>query len=236
MAIALVPPEDRFLRMMNSADMLIRLLVLGIVALASCSGSFRVKRVIQVPLRRAQHINFLTADRNGDLIVTGTNVDGGFICKLGPTGNVVFTFANFWSFPAGAAVDRNGDVYWFGSGGAPGFAFPFTKTVLDISQPGSSVPGFVVKFHGADGSIAWAVKIGAMQPQALAVDANGSLTLAGIATTAPGLTTSGAYAAPSTGTVAPLSIVRLTVDGDAVFAAIFGGHSINGVSSCVPSS
>jgi hypothetical protein len=97
------------------------------------------------------------------------------------------------------------------------------------------VPGFVIKFQGVDGAIAWAVKIGAMQPQALAVDANGSLTLAGIATTAPGLATSGAYVAPSTGTVAPLSIVRLTLDGDAVFAAVFGGHSIHGVSSCVPS-
>jgi hypothetical protein len=37
--------------------------VLGIVALTSCSGSFRVKRVMQVPLRGAQDINFLTADR-----------------------------------------------------------------------------------------------------------------------------------------------------------------------------
>jgi uncharacterized protein (TIGR03437 family) len=215
--------------------MLIRTFLFALTAVGTCSGSFHVKQVMQVPLRRAQDINSLTADRNGNFIVTGSNVDGGFISKLDPTGNPVFTFANFGAFPAGTAADRNGDVYWFGSGGAPGFPFPFTKTVLDVSQPGSSVPGFVVKFHGADGSIVWALKIGAMEPQALLVDENGLLTLAGIATTAPGLTTSGAYMSPSTGTVAPLSIVRLTADGDAIFAAAFGGHSINGVSSCMSS-
>lgn len=79
------------------------------------------------------------------------------------------------------------------------------------------------------------MKIGAMQPQSLAVDANGLLTLAGVATTAPGLATPGSYVSPSTGAVAPLSIVRLSADGNAVFAAAFGGHSINGVSSCMSS-
>lgn len=215
--------------------MLIRILVFGLVAVGTCSGTFRVKQVMQVPLRRAQDINSLTADRNGNLIVTGSSVDGGFICKLDPTGNVVFSFANFGAFPAGAAVDRNGDVYWFGTGGSSGFPFPFTKTVLDVPQAGSRVPGFVVKFRGTDGSMAWAVKVGAMQPEAMAVDANGLLTLAGIANTAPGLTTAGAYVSPSSDTVAPLSIVRLSADGDAVFAAAFGGHSIHGASSCMPS-
>jgi len=58
---------------------------------------------------------------------------------------------------------------------------------------------------------------------------------AGIATTAPALATSGAYVSPSTDNVAPLSIVRLSADGDLIFAAVFGGHSINGFSSCVSS-
>ncbi len=201
-----------------------------LAATASCAASFGVKQIMQVPLQPARTIDSLTADDKGNLIVTGID---GFIYKLDPTGNVVFTFANFGSFPAGAAVDGNGDIYWFGAGGARGFPFPFTKTVLDVPDTGSSVPGFVVKFHGTDGSILWAAKIGAMQPQAMVVDASGMLTLAGHATTAPGFTTPGAYASPSTGTVAPLSIVRLSPDGDAIFAAAFGGHAINGTSSCV---
>jgi uncharacterized protein (TIGR03437 family) len=211
----------------------IRILSLGLVVVGVCSASFRVKQILQVPLRRAQAVTSLAADLNGNLIVTGTNVDGGFIRKLDPNGNVVFTYANFGAFPAGAVAAPSGDIYWFGSGGAPGFPFPFTKSVLDVSQLGSSVPGFVVKFRGGDGSIAWAVEIGAMDPTAIALDANGLPILAGFATTAPGLTTPGAYQSASTGTVAPLSVVRLSAEGDAIFAATFGGHAINGTSSCV---
>jgi uncharacterized protein (TIGR03437 family) len=74
-----------------------------------------------------------------------------------------------------------------------------------------------------------------MQPTALAVDGVGSPVIAGFATTAPGFTTSGAYQSISTGTVNPLSIVRLSSAGDAVFAAAFGGSSINGTSSCMSS-
>jgi hypothetical protein len=202
---------------------------------------------MQVPLLRAQNINSLTTDREGNLIVTGTNVDGGFISKLDASGRVVFTFANFGSYPAGAVADPDGDIYWFG---AAGFSFPFTKTVLDISGIGSSVsscgactislpnspvPGFVVRFRGADGSIVWAAEVDAMQPSAMALDANGNLTLAGYATTAPGLTTPGAYMSPAAGTGSPLSIVRLSAAGDAIFAASYGGHIINGTSSCVSS-
>ena len=53
------------------------------------------------------------------MIVTGTGVQGGFITKLDPVGNVVFSFANFGAYPATAAVDSNGDIYWIGSGDIP---------------------------------------------------------------------------------------------------------------------
>lgn len=101
--------------------MLIRLLVFGLLVLGPCSGSFRVKQVMQAPSQRAQDVYSLAADRNGYFIVAGSNVNGGFVSKLDPNGNVVFNFANSGLFPAGAVVDDNGDVYWFGSEGAPGF-------------------------------------------------------------------------------------------------------------------
>jgi uncharacterized protein (TIGR03437 family) len=211
----------------------IRILSLALIFGGACSASFRVGQILQVPLQRAQAVSSLATDGNGNFIVTGINVDGGFICKLDPNGNVIFKFANFGAFPAGAVADPRGDIYWFGSGGGTGFPFPFTKTVLSVPQLGSSVPGFVVKFRGVDGSIVWAVEIGAMDPTAIALDADGLPILAGFATTAPGLTTHGAYLSPSTGAVAPLSVVRLSAAGDAIFAAAFGGHSINGTSTCV---
>jgi len=206
-------------------------------ALANCSvglSAFRVEQIIQLPLQRAQSINSLAADRNGNLVVTGINVQGGFVSKLDPLGTVFFSFANFGTFPAGAAVDANGDIYWIGTGGAPGFPpFPFTKKVLPIPELGMRTPGFVVKFRGADGSIIWAAELDALQPQAITLDSSGRITVAGPATTAPGFATPGAYQSRSAGMVAPLGIAQLTNNGDAVFMATFGGHSINGTSTCV---
>ena len=206
------------------------------LALATCSiglGAFQVEHIMQVPLQRAQSINSLTVDGKGNLILTGSNDQGGFVSKLDPLGNVVFRFANFGAYPAGAAVDTNNDIYWFGTAGAPGFPFPFTKTLLPVAELGSATPGFVVKFRGTDGSIIWAAKVEALQPQAIALDASGTITLAGVATTAPGITTAGAYRSPAAGTAAPLGIVRLTPEGDAVFAAAFGGgHSVDRTNSC----
>ena len=180
-----------------------------LAVLASCtigSSAFLVEQIIQVPLQPAQSINSLTADRNGNLVVTGMNVQGGFVSKLDPLGTVIFSFVNFGTFPAGAAVDANGDIYWIGTGGAPGFPpFPFTKKVLPIPDLGSKIPGFVVKFRGTDGSIIWAAELDALQPQTIALDASGRITLSGYATTAPGLATPGAYESPAAGTVAPLA-------------------------------
>lgn len=50
---------------------------------------------MRVPLQRAQTLNSLTAGKSGNLIVTGQNVQGGFICKLDAVGNVVFYYANY---------------------------------------------------------------------------------------------------------------------------------------------
>jgi uncharacterized protein (TIGR03437 family) len=214
--------------------MLAKTLFLALFACtATVLGAFRAEQLTHVPLQRGQTLNSLTADQSGNLIVTGQNVQGGFICKLDLSGNVVFYYPNFGAFPAAAAVDNDGDVYWIGTGGGPGFPFPFTKKVLPIAQLGSSTPGFVVKFRGTDGLIVWAAELDAIQPQTIVLDQSGLITLAGAATTAPGIATAGAYQSPGTGTVAPLGIVRLTAAGDVIFAATFGGRSVDGVSTCV---
>jgi hypothetical protein len=195
--------------------------------------TFQVNQIIQIPLR-APDINSLSTDRDGNLIVTGMNAQGGFLSKLGSSGNGIFTFANFGSYPAGAAVDANGDIYWIGTGGVPGFPpLPITKKILAVSDLGSRTPGFVIKFRRSDGSVIWAAEVDALQPQAIALDSNGRITIAGPATTAPGFTTQGAYQSPAAGTVAPLGIAQLTNDGDPLFMATYGGHSINGTSTCV---
>jgi uncharacterized protein (TIGR03437 family) len=196
--------------------------------------ALQVNQIIQIPLQSAQSINSLTTDRDGNLIVTGTNGRGGFVTKLDSAGNEIFRFTNFGSFPAGTAVDANGDIYWIGTGGAPGFPpLPITKTIFPISQLDSKVPGFLIKFRGSDGSIVWAVEIDALQPQAITLDSKGRIVIAGPATTAPGFTTPGAYQSPKAGTVAPLGIAQLTSDGDALFMATYGGHSVSGISTCV---
>lgn len=206
---------------------------LAAVTCAVATGALRVEQIFQVPLQQGQTVNSLAADRNGNLVVTGSNSRGGFVCKLDPGGNVVFSFSNFGSYPTAAAVDSNGNVLWAGSGGAIGFPFPFTKTVFSVTDLGSAVPGFVVKFRASDGAILWAARVEALEPQAIAVDDTGQITIAGRATVSNPPTTPGAYQAPATGDVPPMAVARLTANGDGVFLAAYGGHSINGNSTCV---
>ena len=214
--------------------MLIRAVFFSLSTLSAGWCALQVNQLIQIPLQRAQSINSLTADRDGNLIVTGMNVQGGFIAKLDSIGNEIFSFANFGSFPTGSAVDADGDIYWIGTGGVPGFPpLPITKTILPVSALGSSSPGFVIKFRGSDGSVVWAAEIDALQPQTITLDSAGRIIIAGRATTAPGFTTPGAYQSPTVGTVPPLGVAQLTNDGDAVFMATYGGQSVNGTSTCV---
>ena len=195
-------------------------------------GALRVDQIVQVPLTTQQTVQSIRADSTGNLIVTGFGF-GGFISKLDPGGNVTFSFSNFGAYGNAAIADSNGDVYWIGSGGGPGFPFPFTKRVLPVDDLGSFVPGFVVKFRGIDGTILWAAEIDALQPTAIAVDARGMITIAGFANTTPAITTAGAYQSPNTGSVHALGVARLTPDGDAVFIAAYGGQTVNGIRTCV---
>jgi uncharacterized protein (TIGR03437 family) len=204
-----------------------------VAALAMCniaSGALRVEQILQVPSDRAQTVTSFAVDRQGNPIVTGSNVQGGFVSKLDPRGNLVFTFANFGSFPTAAAADAKGDIYWVGSAG---FSFPFTKKILPVPDRGSHSPGFVVKFRGTDGAIIWAAELDGLQPQAIVLDAAGQITLAGGATAAHGVGTAGAYQSPALRDIPPLGIVRLTGDGDVIFAATYGGHSFKDPEPCV---
>jgi uncharacterized protein (TIGR03437 family) len=202
------------------------LVLFALLCINSGLGAIRVRQILQVPAEPQQELNYLTTDQNGYLIATGTNGHGAFIDKLNGSGNLVFSLSEQGAYPSGAIADVNGDVYWIGSSGVPVFPFPFTKFVLG-TPPAGSLPGFVVKFHGADGSIAWATALGAMQPAAISVSADGQVTVVGIANATPGVTTPGSYLSPTIGTAVPIEIVRLSADGDLVFAAAYGGHTVN---------
>jgi hypothetical protein len=180
------------------------------------------QQILQVPSGLQQTLYSLTTDRSGNLIATGFNAKGGFLIKLDSSGNQVFSFSSFGAFPNGATADANGDIYWIGASGAPTFPFPFTNSVLG-SPPSGSVSGFVVKFHGGDGSIVWATALGAVVPSTIAIDASGEATVAGIADSATGVTTPGAYAFSAVAPARPLEIVRLSAAGDLIFAATYGG-------------
>jgi uncharacterized protein (TIGR03437 family) len=210
----------------NGEVMTFRLALFALLTAGSDYGAIRVRQILQVPSGPQQTLRYLTADQNGDLIATGNNGNGAFIDKLDGSGNLIFTLSEQGAYPSGAVADANGDVYWIGSAGTPVFPFPFTKFVLG-TPPAGSLPGFVVKFHGADGSIAWATALGAMQPAVISAGGNGQVTVAGIASAPPGITTPGAYQSPTIGTAGPIEIIRLSADGDVVFAAAYGGHTVN---------
>jgi uncharacterized protein (TIGR03437 family) len=208
---------------------MIRLFVL--VALSLSGGlsyaAIVAQQILQVPSDLQQTLYSLTTDRSGNLIATGFNAKGGFIVKLDLSGKQVFSFSNFGAFPNGATADANGDIYWIGASGAPTFPFPFTNSVLG-SPPSDSVSGFVVKFRGGDGSIVWATALGAVVPSTIAVDASGEVTVAGVADSATGITTPGAYAFAAVTSAKPLEIVRLSAAGDLIFAATYGGNNVSG--------
>ena len=90
-------------------NMIIRILLLALAACGAGIGALRIEQLMQAPVQRAQRIGSLTVDSQGNLIVTGSNVQGGFVSKLDPSGNVVFTFSVFGAYPAATAVDTNGD-------------------------------------------------------------------------------------------------------------------------------
>jgi uncharacterized protein (TIGR03437 family) len=206
-------------------------LLAGLVLAASLSSAaIHADKILQVPSEPQQTLDYLTTDPGGNLIATGDNGFGAFIDKLDSSGNLIFTFSTIGSFPSAAAADANGDVYWIGASGAPTFPFPFTRFILG-SPPDSSLYGFVVKFRGKDGSIAWATALGAMTPSTIAIGANGSVTVAGIASATPGVTTPGAYLFPSAAPAKPVGIVQLSADGDLVFAATYGGNRVDGTRS-----
>jgi uncharacterized protein (TIGR03437 family) len=190
-------------------------------------AAIQAQQILQVPSGPMQTIDNLTTDQSGNLIATGTNGNGAFIDKLDSSGNLVFTFANFGSYPRAAVADSNGDIYWVGASGEPVFPFPFTTFILG-SPPAGSLYGFVVKFRGTDGSIIWATALGAMAPSTIAVDANGRATVAGIASATSGLTTTGAYSFASVAPANPVEIVQLSTDGGLVFAATYGGSTVEG--------
>jgi uncharacterized protein (TIGR03437 family) len=196
--------------------------VFAVLALAQTNNELQVRSLQQIPAQPQQTITAVTADSSGNVIATGLNGLGGFISKLDRSGNLVFTLSERGVYGSGVAAGADGDVYWIGSAGAPDFPFPFTNSVLG-SAPDGRVPGFVVRFHGKDGSIAWATEIGAMNPDSVAIGSDGSVVVAGAASSAIPSVTAGAYAVSVVPPAVPVEVVKLSPAGALIFAATYGG-------------
>ena len=103
-----------------------RCVALMLLIAASLQGGLRVRQILQGPLGMSS----VTTDRNGNLLVSGDNNQGGFVQKLDGSGNVVFSRFVFGFSPSGAVADANGDVYWIGGGIDLLKVFPFTGSIL----------------------------------------------------------------------------------------------------------
>ncbi len=213
-----------------------RLLIFTFSILATTTfsqGAIRVQQIQQIPSEPQQTLTALTADSSGNLIATGTNPHGAFVLKLDNSGNLIFTRSEIGSYPFGVAADTNDDVYWIGAAGTPAFPFPFTNNVLG-APPSGSLPGFVVKLHGTDGSIMWAAAIGAMMPDTITIASDGSVVVTGVANSTSGLTSPGAWEAPTVAPAMPVEIVKLSPGGALTFAATYGGNTTDGPIPILP--
>jgi len=213
-----------------------RLLIFTFLILVTTTfsqGAIRVQQIQQIPSEPQQMLTALTADSSGNLTATGNNPHGAFVLKLDNSGNLIFTRSEIGSYPFGVAADTNGDVYWIGPAGTPTFPFPFTNSVLG-TPPSGSLPGFVVKLHGADGSIMWATAIGAMTPDAVAIASDGSVVFTGVGNSTSGLTSPGAWAASTVAPAMPIEIVKLSPSGALTFAATYGGNTTDGAAPILP--
>ncbi|HEY4086627.1 MAG TPA: IPT/TIG domain-containing protein [Bryobacteraceae bacterium] len=196
--------------------------VFAVLAAGSGNNELQVRGLQQIPAQPQQTITAVTVDSNGNVIATGQNSLGGFISKLDSSGNLVFTLSEVGASGSGVAADANGDVYWIGAADPMDFPFPFTSSVLG-SPSAESVPGFVVKFHSADGSIAWATEIGAMNPYSVAIGSDGGVVVAGYADGANASVTPGAYAVSVVAPAVPVEVVKFSPAGTLIFAATYGG-------------
>ena len=103
------------------------------------SGALRVEQILQVPSDWAQSITSLAVDRQGNLIVTGSNLQGGFVSKLDPTGSTLL-YSTYLGGQAdstnatGIAVSVSGEAYITGTTNSTSFpvrnALPGGKYLL----------------------------------------------------------------------------------------------------------
>jgi hypothetical protein len=188
-----------------------RLLIFTFLILVTTTfsqGAIRAQQIQQIPSEPQQTLIALTGDSSGNLLATGNNPEGALVLKLDNSGNLIFTRSEIGSYPFGVAADTNGDVYWIGAAGTPLFPFPFTNSVLG-TPPSGSLPGFVVKLRGTDGSIMWATATGAMTPDTLAIAYDGSVVVTGVANSTSGLTSPGAWAASTAAPAMPVEIRQI---------------------------
>ena len=171
----------------------------------------------------------ITADASGSVYVTGLAfafaslpANSGprlFVAKLNPAGTAMIYTTYFGrGSPLAIAVDAFGSAYVAGAAQAQ------DEVVARTLIPGSSLPAFAVKINAAGTGISYAVSLGDLWPNVIAVDRLGSAYIAGS-------TYSSSY--PVIGAIHTLYkgnsdgvILRLTHSGSEIaWATFLGGRS-----------
>jgi uncharacterized protein (TIGR03437 family) len=212
-------------------------LVFAALCVSLSAGPFHPQTLMQIPSQPGQQISSVQVDSQGNTIVaaiisqTGlfeVTSESGFVMKIDPQGNEIFSvalpallIAQPSPPPLVLALDKNDDIY-VGGAMQPPSSYPFTSI---LSSSGGFPGGFLIKLHGADGTMVYADELGG-NPTSIVVDASGEplLTL-GSNVQLP--LTPGAYSHGGAGGFSPpglMYIVRVSQAGDSiVLSALYSG-------------
>ncbi|HTW66287.1 MAG TPA: SBBP repeat-containing protein [Bryobacteraceae bacterium] len=180
-----------------------RLIFSFIILTSSVFGGTFTTYIGGVNQDQGGNIAALATDAAGDTYITGSN---GFVTKLDPAGNIVYTitFAGQLSSSNAIAADPAGNV-WMG-GNTSATNFPLLNALQSVPSQSATGPlapgsgsGFLVKM-ASDGTILYSSYfggvLGATNVAAIAFDQNGNVYVTGITSASDFPKTAGLTASP----------------------------------------
>jgi uncharacterized protein (TIGR03437 family) len=215
--------------------------VLAALCVPLSAGPFHPQTLLPIPSQPGQQISSVQVDSKGNTVVTAivtqtglfdVTSEVGLVMKIDPQGNQIFSvtlphlpIAVPSPLPLVLAIDNNDDVYVGGATEAPS-SYPFTSI---LSPSGGSPGGFLIKLHGADGTLAYAAALGG-NPTSLLVDAS-SQALVTLGSIAQLPLTPGAYSHGGTSPFSPaelMYIVRVSQTGEStLLSAVYSANEVD---------
>ncbi len=216
-------------------------LALATLCVSLSAGPFHPQTLLPIPSQPGQQISSVQVDSKGNMVATAIVTQTGLfdvtsafglVMKIDPQGNPIFSvtlpdqpIAVPSPLPLVLAIDKNDDIY-VGGATQPPNSYPFTSI---LSSSSGSLGGFLIKLHGADGTLAYAAALGG-NPTSLLVEASGqALVTLGAITQLP--LTPGAYSHGNTSPFSPaelMYIVRVSQAGDSILlSALYSGNEVD---------